>query len=572
MTDRIKEFESLMTETGWRLIPLQGKRPVEPGWQRWCEEKRPYNRADYRDGRNAGQPHGPANGTLAIDVDHLVKFNQYLKANGYDLPQTRVHMTGRGLPHYIYQYPKNGRRYGNASLKDPKGEIDPKTGKVITIFDIRGIGGQTVAPGSIHPDTGEPYTVRHPGPIAPAPQWLLGLCVQDEPDQKQKPKPEAKGNKGIEGLDIPYATRRLIEQGDAKGRRSEAIMSVLSVLVKLGADDATIIKIFEDHPQGIGEKYHEKGRTREKWLLTQVEKCRGSNTTGGADVSARVKTYLLDEFNGGAFKLSGLKQELSLNDKQYTVARNCIRRMVASGQVEKHGHTLGCYRVVDTKKTCIDWDATEAKPAPLVLPAGLSQVATIRYGDMIADAAYKNHGKSALAIETVKLNLDKFKVHFFITEYRARMKQRLLDFGMDLHHPNLFAYQIEKSDYIPDKIESGEGVLNVIDHLPNLENFYQVGKIQDEIHRRLDGAICVITHQKKNPDDFDAIGGSFWTISPTLAVTLFMDDQMTDPGRMLIRKGKEPGPGHTTITGLSLRYRLDGGCKFIYDKAGWKRD
>lgn len=290
----------------------------------------------------------------------------------------------------------------------------------------------------------------------------------------------------------------------------------------------------------------------------------------GADISARVRQYLLDEFHGGVFKLGDLRRELNLSDKQYTVARNCIRRMVERGEIEKHGHQLGCYRVVDKKKECIDWDATEAKASDIVLPAGLHKVATIREGDMIAIAGYKNHAKSAFAIETVRLNLDRFRVCFFITEYKARMKQRLLDFGVDLHHPNFNTYQIERSDYIPDKIEAGEGVLNVIDHLPNLDNFYLVGKIQDEIHRGLGGALCCITHQKKNPDDLDAIGGSFWTITPTLAVTLFWDDAHTYPGRLQIRKGKEPGKGRTGITNLSLRYSLTRGCQFGYDPNGWK--
>ena len=288
------------------------------------------------------------------------------------------------------------------------------------------------------------------------------------------------------------------------------------------------------------------------------------------DVSANVREYLLDG-HGGAFKVSDLKRELALNDKQYAVARNCVSRMVKQGELEKHGHALGCYRVVDTKKSVIDWDATEAKASDILLPAELHEVATIREGDMVAVAGYKNHAKSAFAIETVKLNLDRFLVHFHITEYAARMKQRLLDFGVDLHHPNLFCYQIEKSDYIPDKIEPGEGALNVIDHLPNLDNFYLVGKTQDEIHRTLDGGLCVITHQKKNADDLDAIGGSFWTITPTLAVTLFMEELSAYPGRMLIRKGKEPGNGHSNITGLNIRYELASGCRYRFAATGWTK-
>lgn len=562
---KIETYEELMKETGWRLTPLNGKVPIQKNWQRGCEEKRPFNRADYKNGRNAGIPCGPANGILVFDMDHIVKANKWLKERDFELPQTRTHMTGRDRPHYICAYPNNGKRYGNTSVKDPEGEVDPETGKVITIFDIRGVGGQIVCPGSTHPGTGKPYTVRHNIPIAPAPQWLLDLCVQDEPKQKAHPV----GNGTLEGLQIPYAVKRLIQEGEVKGRRSEAIMSVLNALTKANATDQAIIDIFEKSP--IGEKYREKGRTREKWLLKQVDKCRQGNPTGsGVDVSARVRQYLLDEFHGGVFKLSELRRELNLSEKQYTVARNCIRRMVERGEVEKHGHTLGCYRVVDKKKDCIDWDSIEAKASDIVLPAGLHEVGTIRDGDMIAIAGYKNHAKSAFAIETVRLNLDRFKVHFFITEYRARMKQRLLDFGIDLQHPNLFSYQIEKSDYIPDKIESGEGVLNVIDHLPNLDNFYLVGKTQDEIHRGLDGALCVITHQKKNPDDLDAIGGSFWTITPTLAVTLFWEDAMSYPGRMLIRKGKEPGNGRNSITNLASRYSLSRGCQFEYDASGWK--
>lgn len=286
------------------------------------------------------------------------------------------------------------------------------------------------------------------------------------------------------------------------------------------------------------------------------------------DVAARVREYLLEEFDGGVFRISDLKRELGLNDKQYTVARNCVRRMQHQGLIQKHGHQMGCYRVVDRKKDAIDWDAVEAKPSGLILPCGLHNIVVTRKGDMICFAGYKNHNKTAMAIETVRLNLDNFKIHFFITEYKARMKRRLMDFGIDLNHPNLNAYQIDRSDYIPDKIEPGEGVLNVIDHFPNLDNFYLVGKVQDEIHRALDGALAVITHQKKNPDDLDAIGGSFWTITPTLAVTLLPDG---NNGHMMqIRKGKEPAEGIFNAFGKTIKYNLHRGCIFGYDENGWK--
>jgi hypothetical protein len=295
----------------------------------------------------------------------------------------------------------------------------------------------------------------------------------------------------------------------------------------------------------------------------------GSRNRTSKDVASRVKEYLFDEFDGGVFKLSDLKRELGLNDHEYTLARQCVKRLVESGALQKHGHQMGSYRVVDRKKKPIDFEATEAGASEIILPGRLQDIVTIRDGDMICIAGYKNQNKTALAVEIARLNLEQFKIHFFVTEYSARMKRRLIDFGIDFKHPNFKAYPIEKSDYIPDKIEPGQGVLNIIDHYPNVDNFYLVGKVQDEIHRALDGAICVITHQKLHEKDKDAIGGSFWTITPTLAVTLFKEEGEEYRNQMHIRKGKEPAAGRRDATGLNLRYKLIRGCRFEYDPRGW---
>jgi hypothetical protein len=243
--------------------------------------------------------------------------------------------------------------------------------------------------------------------------------------------------------------------------------------------------------------------------------------------------------------------------------------MADAGILQKHGYQLGSYRVVDRKKKAIDFDATKAEASQIILPGRLHEVVTIRDGDMVCVAGYKNQNKTALAVEIARLNLDLFNIHFFVTEYPARMKQRLIDFGINYNHPNFHAYPVEKSDYIPDKIEPGRGVLNIIDHYPNVDNFYLVGKVQDEVHKALNGAICIITHQKLREKDLDAIGGSFWTITPTLAVTLFYEEGEEYRNRMLIRKGKEPAAGKREATGLNLRYKLIDGCRFEYDPQGW---
>ena len=131
--EKLKVFEE-QSDIFQSLIPLNGKVPIDEGWEYFCENSRLYDPADFK-GRNAGIPCGPANGILVVDIDQEDKFRMVRQKNGWDLPETRVHLTGRELPHYFYKYPTNGGRYGNRSFK--------KDG-----FDIRGIGGQVVAPGS----------------------------------------------------------------------------------------------------------------------------------------------------------------------------------------------------------------------------------------------------------------------------------------------------------------------------------------------------------------------------------------------------------------------------------------
>lgn len=153
----------------WSVIPLvKGqKRPQETGWERHCKTQRPFRRADFRD-RNAGIACGPASGVLVLDVDDMDAFSMLAEARRLSLPDTYTVRTGKGRPHFYYQYPDDGREYGNLSIKHP---LRPKH----TVFDMRGMGGQVVAAGSIHPDTGKPYVIERHIAVAPAPAWILKL-------------------------------------------------------------------------------------------------------------------------------------------------------------------------------------------------------------------------------------------------------------------------------------------------------------------------------------------------------------------------------------------------------------
>ena len=243
------------------LIPLIGKKPIEPNWQQWSYKIRPYDPAEFQ-GRNAGIVCGPASNRLVLDVDDVNRFKSTCGEMAWELPETLTIETGRGKPHYHFTFPRDGRHYGNKSF-------GPKTKRNYG-FDLRGAGGQVVAPGSIHPDTGKPYRIIKNVPPAAPPQWLIDLY--DEP----KPEPRSSTCGGWNGdigrLPIKQETKSLILDSTPIGERSQAIMRVLNALVWSRLSDSEIIGIFEQYP--IGEKYREKGNGRERWLAPQIVKAR----------------------------------------------------------------------------------------------------------------------------------------------------------------------------------------------------------------------------------------------------------------------------------------------------------
>ena len=260
-SERLKTFNEL-SDIFPSIIPLNGKVPIETDWQYYCENSRLFNENDFK-GRNAGITTGPANGIIVVDIDNEDKFEILRQRKGWDLPQTRTHETGNDGLHHIYQYPKNGKRYGNRSLK--------KWG-----FDIRGIGGQIVAPGSVHPDTGKPYTVLYDVPIAPAPDWLLKLALNEPEPQKGAPSDNAVG---LESLPLSYAIKNLIQNETPHGQRSEAQASVLSAMIRAKIPENTIIDVFNTYP--IGSKYLEKGNSKDKWLQDDIRRARNFTNKNG---------------------------------------------------------------------------------------------------------------------------------------------------------------------------------------------------------------------------------------------------------------------------------------------------
>lgn len=171
-------MRSLAIETskaGFRVIPLRPgtKKPAIHNWQ-----NAPLDFLDVVETWEWGDDHGvgivTGRGFFVLDVD--VKGGQpgtqsltKMTAKHGPLPATRTVRTASGGWHYYFETPP-GRTVSNANktLKSLFGDG----------LDIRGEGGQVVAPGNVY--EGKAYTLDCSEPIATAPTWLLE-CLAEAP-------------------------------------------------------------------------------------------------------------------------------------------------------------------------------------------------------------------------------------------------------------------------------------------------------------------------------------------------------------------------------------------------------
>lgn len=176
---------------GWRVIQLHsvdetgacsckrgahcgrsaGKHPIVDAWQNSPAYSGPDIEAlwEARPNANIGIATGEPSGFWVLDIDPehdgLASMAALVAEHGA-LPQTWVAQTGSGGYHYAFELPEDFE-----VKNDQSGHVGPG-------LDVRGKGGQIVAPPSV---SGKgPYTVVVDAPIAPAPAWLLELVKKPE--------------------------------------------------------------------------------------------------------------------------------------------------------------------------------------------------------------------------------------------------------------------------------------------------------------------------------------------------------------------------------------------------------
>lgn len=125
-------------EMGWSFTQLDGKVPIQLGWQK--ADRPSLNEVlQWAWDGNIGLRTGKASGIVVLDIDKGADIS------GLDLPKTVTVQTGGGGVHLYYRIPDYDIGNSRSCFSLPRG------------IDVRGSGGQVVFVGCTHPDSGLQY-------------------------------------------------------------------------------------------------------------------------------------------------------------------------------------------------------------------------------------------------------------------------------------------------------------------------------------------------------------------------------------------------------------------------------
>ncbi len=199
------DYTDTYQHNGWRVIPIipAGKRPPMHSWQTIATTDtntiHQWWLGQYAD-HGIGIATGQESGVFVLDVDVSEgktgdeTLHELEQTHG-PLPDTATVLTGSGGVHYYFQHPEGIEIRNDAGRKLGPG------------LDIRGEGGQVVAPPSVH-QSGNPYAWvgGEPAPVAPAPEWLIEL-ITAQPEPTHQPVTRVSSNADEDSVAARYNQR-----------------------------------------------------------------------------------------------------------------------------------------------------------------------------------------------------------------------------------------------------------------------------------------------------------------------------------------------------------------------------
>ena len=342
------------------------------------------------------------------------------------------------------------------------------------------------------------------------------------------------------------------------GRRDDDLFHTANCLVKGCMPTREIHQVLEKIIISWGEN------PDKNWIDTKIKSAMQRKETRERNLSSEIREWV--GATTGDFSATNCDIELQIATKIEKRNRNKIlERLCKDEIIERVGSKNGWYRLIDQDCKPMDWINADCNYKELWLPLGLGDICGVQPGNILVFAGAKDSGKTGWLLNIAKENRQRYAIHYFNSEMGAsefKLRASLFDDIQPEQWRNVSVY--ERTDNFADVIKPGEGNLNIIDFLEVVDEFWKVAATIQKIHKKLDGAMCVIAIQK-NPGVDLGRGGAFSLEKARLYVSL--DYQLAKI--ISCKNYKENGLIRGNPRGYTCRYKLINGCKIQRIPPGW---
>ncbi|MFC1847643.1 hypothetical protein ACFLW5_02385, partial [Chloroflexota bacterium] len=262
--------------------------------------------------------------------------------------------------------------------------------------------------------------------------------------------------------------------------------------------------------------------------------------------------------SSGWFETAELDRDLEIVTKlDRNNRRSFLLRLEIKGIIERHPKENKKWRFVNKELVELDYKhIANVSPLPVTMPLGIHKLVNLHPGNLVVLAGTTNAGKTAMALEIIKLNnVCPMPLYYFYSEGGANELRARLDNceGMTIDEWNfrLFSRSTNFADVIaPD-------ALNIVDYLEMTGDFYMVNSYLTAICNKIGNGLAVVCIQKKKDMTF-ARGGEFSAEKARLYLSLD-EAEGRNSARVKIVKGKSWAVKSYNPNGLSATFRIDNG-------------
>lgn len=271
-----------------------------------------------------------------------------------------------------------------------------------------------------------------------------------------------------------------------------------------------------------------------------------------ATLSQKIRDWI--EATSGWFEVRELDTDLGINNSRCKEdRRKILQRLREQGTIEAHPKINKQFRYVDKKVTALDFKASpSAAVLPFSWPLGVETKVNLYPSNIAVVAGSPNAGKTALLLDFIRRNMGQFPISYICSEMGPEELRSRLEMFPDMEIDDWTFRAIERAANFEDVIVPD--CVNVIDYLEMTDELFRVNSHLTAISHRFGTGVAIVALQKKQGAIYGR-GQEFSLEKPKLYLSM-------DRGKLIIVKGKGWANPKVDPNGLTIHFKITGGCQF----------